>query len=45
MTVDVAGFLVCVPMLKEWDCGEEIRGLDGWTFQVKTYLVLEILDA
>ena len=28
------GYLICVPMLEEWQNDVGIQGLDGWTFQV-----------
>ena len=28
------GYLICVPMLDEWQNDQGIQGLDGWTFQV-----------
>jgi len=36
---DSTGFLICIPMLEEWKCGEEIDVIDGWTFQASSYLV------
>ncbi|TFK52577.1 hypothetical protein OE88DRAFT_1712112 [Heliocybe sulcata] len=27
------GFLICIPMLKEWKSNEEVTEIDGWTFQ------------
>ncbi|KDQ62441.1 hypothetical protein JAAARDRAFT_189767 [Jaapia argillacea MUCL 33604] len=27
------GFLICVPMLDEWKANEEIKEIDGWSFQ------------
>ena len=30
----IIGYLICVPMLEEWQNDIGIQGLDGWTFQV-----------
>ncbi len=32
----LSGFLVCIPMLKEWQTEAGITVIDGWTFQVRT---------
>lgn len=34
------GYLICVPMLEEWQNDVGIRGLDGWTFQVSVDFLL-----
>jgi hypothetical protein len=28
------GFLICVPMLEQWQTEEGIQVIDGWSFQV-----------
>ena len=38
----IIGYLICVPMLEEWQNDLGIQGLDGWTFQVSVYYLLFI---
>lgn len=40
----ISGFLICVPMLEEWQNGAEIEVLDGWSFQVGEHIASDNLN-